>query len=227
MVERERLGPARAVWANEVGGLTFAFSEAEQFVKWAPHVAEIDMSAEADRLRWASPYVCVPEVVEVGSDDDGQWLRSLAIPGRSAVDPIWVRRPRTAARAIGTGLRHLHDTLPVSDCPFSWSIEARTARSGSAESRSLAAQAPGIEKLVVCHGDACAPNTLLDNRGGYLGHVDFGQLGVADRWADLAIATYSLDWNFVGNWEAELLDAYGIERDEERIEFYRQLWDAT
>ncbi len=224
MAERERLGPARAVWTNEVGGLTFAFPEAGQFAKWAPHVVEIDMSAEADRLRWASPYICVPEVVEIGSDDDGQWLRTVAIPGRSAVDPLWVGRPRTAARAIGTGLRRLHDALPVTDCPFSWSVEAR---SRSAESRSLAARAPGIDQLVVCHGDACAPNTLLDAGGGYLGHVDFGQLGVADRWADLAVATYSLAWNFVGTWEAELLDAYGIERDEERIEFYRQLWDAT
>ena len=57
--------------------------------------------------------------------------------------------------------------------------------------------------------------------------MDFGQLGVADRWADLAVATYSLAWNFAGDWEADLLDAYGIERDEERIGFYRQLWDAT
>ena len=48
----------------------------------------------------------------------------------------------------------------------------------------------------------------------------------ADRWADLAVATYSLAWNFPGEWEDELLDAYGIARDEERIAYYRRLWDA-
>ena len=42
MAERERLGPARTVWLNEVGGLTFAFTGAGQYVKWAPHHAEID-----------------------------------------------------------------------------------------------------------------------------------------------------------------------------------------
>ena len=36
----------------------------------------------------------------------------------SAVDPQWVADPRTAARAIGAGLRLLHDALPVADCPF-------------------------------------------------------------------------------------------------------------
>jgi kanamycin kinase len=54
-----------------------------------------------------------------------------------------------------------------------------------------------------------------------------GRLGIGDRWADLAVATYSLGWNYAGNWEAELLDAYGIDRDEERIDYYRRLWDAT
>jgi kanamycin kinase len=81
--------------------------------------------------------------------------------------------------------------------------------------------------VVVAHGDACAPNTLLDRHGRPVGHVDLGQLGVADRWADLAVATYSLSWNYDGDWEAELLDAYGIERDERRIGFYRRLWNAT
>jgi kanamycin kinase len=154
-------------------------------------------------------------------------LRTTALPGRSAVDPHWQRRPRTAARAIGIGLRHLHDSLPVTECPFSWSIDERVDRTPTAAGRALAAAAPEVDRLVVCHGDACAPNTLLDHQGRYLGQVDLGRLGVADRWADLAVATYSLAWNFEGDWEAELLDAYGIERDEVRINFYRQLWDAS
>ena len=48
---------------------------------------------------------------------------------------------------------------------------------------------PPIDQLVVCHGDACAPNTLIDSDGSCSGHVDLGTLGIADRWADLAIAT--------------------------------------
>ena len=50
----------------------------------------------------------------------------------------------------------------------------------------LAADIPPVDRLVVCHGDACAPNTLLTDDGRWSGHVDLGQLGVADRWADLA-----------------------------------------
>jgi kanamycin kinase len=80
---------------------------------------------------------------------------------------------------------------------------------------------------VVCHGDACAPNTLIDDSGACSGHVDFGHLGVADRWADLSIATWSLDWNYGPGWQHMLLDAYGVEPDEERISYYRLLWDLS
>ena len=118
--------------------------------------------------------------------------------------------------------------LPVADCPFSWSVETRAAAVGiGGRVALLPPMLPTVDRLVVCHGDACAPNTLLDDEGQLPRPRRPGHLGVADRWADLAVATYSLAWNFAGDWEAELLDAYGIERDEERIAFYRQLWDAT
>jgi kanamycin kinase len=207
--------------------MTFAYAAARQFVKWAPHHPELDLLAEAERMRWAGRFVRVPEVLEVGTDNDGSWLRTVALPGRSAVDPYWLGRPRTAARAIGTGLRVLHDRLPVADCPFSWTVETRMAWAAESERAALLRDAPPVDRLVVCHADACAPNTLLDDRGEPAGHVDLVRLGVADRWADLAIATYSLGWNFEGDWEGELLDAYGIDRDEERIRYYRRLWDAT
>ena len=63
-------------------------------------------------------------------------------------------------------------------------------------------------------------------QGAPFGHVDLGDLGVADRWADLAVATLSLSWNYAGDWEDDLFDAYGVEPDPERVDFYRALWNA-
>ncbi|MCP5026589.1 MAG: aminoglycoside 3'-phosphotransferase, partial [Actinomycetia bacterium] len=57
-----------------------------------------------------------------------------------------------------------------------------------------------------------------------VGHVDLGSLGVADRWADLAIATWSTVWNYGPGWEDVLLEAYGIDSDPRRTEYYRLLW---
>ena len=63
-----------------------------------------------------------------------------------------------------------------------------------------------------------------DADGSWSGHVDFGALGVADRWADLAVATWSTEWNYGPGWEAALLAAYGVEADSRRTKFYRLLW---
>ena len=226
----------RPVWRNELGGLTFELADdgsGRRFVKWAPAGSGLDLAAELARLNWAAGRTRVPRVLDHGGGPDGEWLVTAALPGQSAVAPRWTADPATAVRALGEGLRHLHDVLPVADCPFSWSVPTRLA---AARVRGAAAglepqpwldQAPPVDRLVVCHGDPCSPNTLIDDAGRESGHVDLGALGVADRWADLAVATWSTVWNYGPGWELALLDAYGIEPDAERTDFYRRLWDAT
>ena len=72
--------------------------------------------------------------------------------------------------------------------------------------------------------DACSPNTLIGEDGRWSAHVDLGALGVADRWADLAVATWSTEWNYGPNWSEPLLEAYGVAPDWDRISYYRLLW---
>lgn len=222
--------PVRAVWRNHLGGLTFRISDprGDEYLKWSPAHREVDLGIEAAKLDWAAAWLPVPSVLSVGHSVSGtSWLHTSGLPGENAVAPRWVADPTTAARAIGTGLRRLHDTLPVRDCPWAWDLATRLPQVTGEADRGLAAEAPPEDDLVVCHGDACAPNTLIATDGSWAGHVDLGALGVGDRWADLAVATYSLEWNYPGAHEDTLLAAYGITPDRERISFYRRLWDAT
>lgn len=216
--------PTRTVWCNELGGLTFEVGEGSRrcFIKWAPAGSALDLVAEEQRLLWAAPHARVPTVIRSGSQVDGSWLMTSPIEGRSAVDPHWVARPQQAVRAIGAGLRLLHDRLPVESCPFSWSVADRLAGVGEpVEPR----EAPPVDRLVVCHGDPCSPNTILADDGSVAGHVDFDALGVGDRWADLAVATMATQWNYGPGWESTLLEAYGIGADPARTDYYRWLWN--
>jgi kanamycin kinase len=237
--------PIRPVWRNELGGLTFAVGD-DRYVKWTPAASGIDLDAEAARLRWAIRYLPVPEPLDGGRDSTGSWLVTRALAGTNAVDPRWLARPAVVAAALGNALRRLHDALPVPDCPFSWSAADRSAAIGERARRGLLdpadwhaehggepvpvllrrlADPPPDDRLVVCHGDACAPNTLLDGSAAVAGYVDLGSLGVADRWADLAVASWSLDWNYGAGYQAAFFDSYGVEPDTERIGYYRLLWD--
>lgn len=241
--------PVRLVWRNELGGLTFevGVGRARRFAKWAPYSSGIDLTVEAARLSWAAAFHPVPQVLEAGGDSLGSWLVTRAIAGESAVAPRWLADPLRAVVAIGEGLRALHEALPVQRCPFRWTAEDRVAdaRHRAALGRihparwepahrhlsvdqalRQLANIPPIDRLVVCHGDSCAPNTLLDDAGRWCGHVDLGDLGVADRWADLAVATWTTQRNYGPGFEALLLDAYGVATDDERINYYRLLWDV-
>ena len=236
------------VWLNEAGGLTFEVGDGAErcFVKWAPAGSELDLAAEADRMEWACRFHPVPRPLGRGQDADGSWLVTAPVPGDSAATARWKADPAAAVTAIGEGLRAMHDSLPAAGCPFSWSAGERVAaarrkaedgrqdraawhpsRRGLTVAAALerAAAIPPVDKLAVCHGDACAPNTLIGADGRWSGHVDLGALGTGDRWADLAIATWSAGWNYGPGWERLLLDAYGVAPDPERTAYYRLLWD--
>ena len=204
------------VWRNLAGGLTFRAGD--RYAKWSPTGG---LGAERARLDWARPFHPVPEVLDLVRDAEGELLVTRALPGAGAATSEWLARPREAVRAIGEGLRALHEGLPAADCPFSWSAEERLAVACVD-----LGPVPPVDLLVVCHGDACAPNTIVGPDGRWAGHVDLGALGAADRWADLAVASMSLDWNYGPGWQPELFAAYGVEPDAERIRFYRALWNA-
>ena len=241
--------PVRPLWENDLGGRAFLVGTAgpgQRFVKWTPAESGIDLAGERDRMAWAGAYTPVARPLDLGADETGSWLVTTALPGENAVSPRWLADPRTAVTAIGTGLRALHERLPVADCPFSWAASERVAGArrratagwldpawwheeyqplGVDGALALVSEIPPADRLVVCHGDACAPNTLLDEAGRWTAHVDLGDLGVADRWADLAVATWSAEWNFGPGWEDELLAAYGVAPDPDRTRYYRLLWD--
>lgn len=241
--------PVMPVWTNELGGLTVtvgAGSDA-QFIKWSPHSSGVDLRDEAERMRWLDSYdVPTPTVLDVGVNGEGTWLCTRVLPGASAVAEACRQRPESTVRALGRALRAFHEALPFDECPFDWRLATRLAKLEQAVTdgrRSVRPSnddfvhlsldvamrvlrdLPTVDRPVVCHGDACAPNFLLDSNGGVSGIVDVGSLGQGDAWADISIATWSTTWNYGPGWEQTLLDAYGIDADPERTHYYRLLWD--
>ena len=204
------------VWRNDIGGLTFRFDD--RFVKWNPRSNGIDLERERVRLEWLAPRHRAPRVLSSGHDETSQWLVTTALPGEHAVGATWRARRAEAIRAIAVGLRAIH-AIPIDDVPAEWATDNWAGRT-----RSELGLGPAVDDPVVIHGDACAPNTVISPAGEWVGNVDFGDLGVGDRWADLAVASMSLDWNFGEGHQQELFAAYGVEPDTDRIRYYRELW---
>lgn len=205
------------------------------YLKWVPHGAPCpDLLGEADRLIWARSFTPVPRVLGAGREPQGSWMLTAAVEvggavATSAIEAQWRSRAERSAIAVGIGLRRFHDALPTDTCPFVRTAEARVAALPADRTRAVrppAGAPPPVDRLVVGHGDATVPNTLLDHVGRFAAHVDVGDLGVVDRWSDIAVTTRSVTRRYGSGLEPLVLAAYGVAPDHERTTYYRALWDA-
>lgn len=221
--------------------------DGDWFVKIQPQdPLATTLVGEAERLRWLAPFMPVPEVVDVGTDGDHEWLVVTALVGSDATRPEHGADPDRLIRTLAVALRRFHDTVPVSDCPFDATTAADLDRARQRVDASrvdpsdfaplyagmspgdlfeimLASGVPDDDDQVVLHGDFCAPNIIL-HQGELSGYVDLGRCGVGDRHRDLGIAARSIAYNFGGHAVGLFLDAYGIDRpDLARLDFFVML----
>jgi aminoglycoside phosphotransferase len=242
---------AALVWESEPGACTWLMTgpAGEQlYLKTRSADAAVPLRAEAARLRWAhGAGLPVPAVLAHCRSRDREWLLTWPLPGRTAIDDDLEADPGWLVGVLADGLRWFHD-VQAARCPFRFQVRDALERvagrvaaglvrrddmhpeharlTPAAALAELERLRPAREDLVVCHGDYCLPNVLISD-GRVSGFLDLGELGVADRWWDLAAATWSVTWNLGPGWEDAFLAAYGVARDERRIAFYRLLYDMT
>ncbi len=216
-----------------------------RFLKVRASEESPSLEEEAVRLVWARAHLPVPAVLGSGTDGDVGWLLLKGLAGSDATAPELRCRPEWTVPVLARGLRRFHET-PVEACPFRLTIDGAvdTVRQRVAEGRAdhgdlhpefshlslseavrtLEELAPTSEDLVVCHGDYCFPNVLVEGDQ-VVAYLDLGELAVADRWWDLAVASWSTTWNVGPGYEQLFLDAYGIDPDHRRASFFRLLYD--
>ena len=217
-----------------------------RFAKIGVERAYPTLAGEAERMVWGAAYLPVPTVVALEEGDGSTVLITEGLGGRDASDPGWRDDVPNLVRTFGQGLAAFHRAVGEEWCPFRFDVDValehvrrridagliNPAQHFNVDYRHLTAEsalallvdtAPPDEDLVVCHGDYCPPNVLLTD-GEVTGYVDLGELGVADRWRDIAIGAWSTGWNFGTEFEPLFYESYGIEPDPDRIAFYRLLW---
>jgi streptomycin 3"-kinase len=219
-----------------------------------------DLHEERRRIEWlAGTGIPGPSVVDWSTTaDGGAELVMTAVPGVAASELDSGALLRAWPSVVGM-LRRLHE-LPVAGCPFERTLatmfrlaedvvrrdavvpeflaEDQQGRPHAELLADLRAQlaerlAQEREDLVVCHGDACLPNFMVDPDSlACTGLIDLGRLGIADRHADLALlrANATESWAGDDGTHAErLLSAlYGDDRiDPGRLWFYHHLDPLT
>ncbi|AIV38760.1 3'-kinase [Streptomyces sp. CCM_MD2014] len=247
------------VTAGESGAAVFRSADATRYAKCVPAANAADLKAECDRTAWLSGQgVPGPRVLDWQSGDAGACLVTSAVSGTPA-DQVPAEELRVAWERIADAVRRLHEA-PVVRCPFRRDLDAMVALARDVVTRDAVnpeflpveqQQTPTAELLdrltrqvpsrreqeaadtVVCHGDLCLPNIILDPQTlDVSGFIDLGRLGLADRHADLALLLANARETWTDEEQARAADMafaerYGIALDHDRLRFYLHLDPLT
>ncbi len=248
------------VRSGESGDFVYRRDDGLAYAKIASPARVADLADERDRLTWLHGRgVACPEVIDWRATEKGACLTMTAIPGVAAVDLSGADLLK-AWPSMAQQLRVLH-SLPAVQCPFERSLSRMFASAVDVVSRNAVNPdfLPDEDKnrpqqellarverelpvrldqeradMVVCHGDPCMPNFIVDPRSlQCAGVIDLGRLGTADRYADLALMVANAGESWTTPHEAErgftiLFDILGISApDRERLAFYLRLDPLT
>lgn len=247
------------VTTGESGATVFRNADATRYTKCVPAAEAAVLKAEHDRMEWlADQHVPGPRVLDWHFGEAGALLVTSAVPGVSA-DRLSAANLRAAWEHIADAVRGLHE-LPARRCPFDRGLATMVAVARDVVGRNavnpeflpveqqhtppgalLARLGPEVARMlaheavdtVVCHGDLCLPNIVVDPETLEVsGFIDLGRLGSADRYADLALLLASAR----ETWEDEeqalvadtlFADRYGLALDRDRLDFYLHLDPLT
>lgn len=246
------------VTRGESGAGVFRNADGSRYAKVVDAVAVADLVAERDRVSWAHGHgLPVPAVIDWGSTEGGGAVLVTSAVGGVAADRLTETALRTAWPSIVAAVRTLHGIAPA-ECPYRRDLDEMLGRARSVVAagavvpeflRDEDQDVPADELLarveretelrrrqeaddqVVCHGDLCLPNILIDpDLLTVEGFVDLGRLGLADRHADLALLLANTADTFPGFAEAAaagLAGGYPAHVDPERLRFYLALDPLT
>ncbi len=259
----ELLPPDSAEWEPVAGGQSgalVAYNRARhRYAKIVSSEQVAELAAERDHTVWINK-TTIPSapVLDWRETDAGACLVTQAMPGVPASE-LDARALRRAWPSIAVAVRALHD-LATDRCPFDRTLKQMMplAYASVAEGRVVVEFLPvalqrtpptqileQIEgelpvrlaqeraELVVCHGDLCLPNILVDPDTGLVtALIDHGRLGTADPYGDIAllVATARETWSdeaMARRADQEFAEIYGTELDPDRQDFYLRLDPLT
>lgn len=248
-----------AVGHGESGDSVYRRSDNAAFAKLSDRSA-VALAGERRRLEWLSGLgLGSPEPLDWFEGGAGACLVTSAVPGVPASE-LDGRQLLQAWPSLVARLGALH-ALAAADCSFERALSSMLARAADVVARGavnpdflsdeqrkrepadlLAALEAERDRrivqerqdLVVCHGDACMPNFMVDpDTLDCTGLIDLGRLGTADRYVDLALMVANAGESWAGPDQAEtafrlLFEGLGLDQpDRERLDFYLRLDPLT
>lgn len=245
---------------GESGDSVYRRSDGAAFAKLSVGDGVESLVGERLRIEWLAPFgIGSAKVLDWHASPQGACLVMSAIPGVPASE-LPAEQLLRAWPSMVRRLRLLHE-IPATDCPFARPLSVMFERACDVVARDAVNKEfldPKLQDIpppllldalrvrlperlaqeardrVVCHGDACMPNFMVDPLTlRCTGLIDLGRLGTADRYVDLSLFLANARESWRGPEDelaarAGLFEALGIEEpDDARLDFYLGLDPLT
>lgn len=192
-----------------------------RYIKVSSGEDRTDLIREAERLTWLTGRLPVPELVQLAHHEAATALVTSALPGESLVVGNQASAGEREAYAflLGAALRRFHD-VDITNCPFLHVSAGRSMQpDGLADPVKMriyddlierfSGDFPAAERRVLLHGDPSLPNIIVQGFA-LSGFVDLGSVGVGDALRDVALALWSLEYNYGPGFAEDLFAGYGL-----------------
>ncbi|MGJ7524640.1 APH(3'') family aminoglycoside O-phosphotransferase [Variovorax sp. GB1P17] len=246
--------------SGESGDTVYRRSDGAAFAKVSMGEGAASLEEERRRTEWLAPFnIGSATVLDWRSSEHGACLVTSVVAGVPASE-LSAAELLKAWPSMAQRLKALHE-VPAAGCPFERRLGAMFDRAADVVARgavnpefldpdqqdipppvlldALRVQLPErlaqeARDLVVCHGDACMPNFMVDPVTlRCTGLIDLGRLGTADRHVDFSLFLANARESWKGPEDALiaralLSETFGAQAlDDGRLDFYLRLDPLT
>ena len=200
-----------------------------------------NLTSEYEKLKWLDGKLNVPRISLYDYTDDTEYLITESVGGEMVCSEYYLNNPKIGISVIAQAFSQIYD-VDISDCPFDGSIDYKLAlvennvknnlihiedlkdetlkKFGSLENiiRFLKENKFNDEKCF-SHGDTSLPN-IFALKDKFVGFIDVGECGIADKWFDLAICEKSIRRNYGEEYIQQFYNELNIAPDREKIDYY-------
>jgi len=203
-------------------------------------------------LAWLGKRLPVPRILHHEVMEGNSCLLMSRIPGKMSCDEEFLEQPDALVTELAKGLKLLWSIDPTG-CPYRFTLDemleeaAFRVENGLVDLDNVEPDTFGEggfqdpEALVhwlqenrppsvpvLAHGDYCLPNVFLEN-GKLSGFIDVGDMGLGEKWRDIALCWRSLKHNFDGSYGGKiylgfdpdiLFEKLGIQPDWQQLRYH-------
>lgn len=204
------------------------------------------LTREYQALNWLQGKLLVPKIVMYETTYEEEFLITESLKGEMVCSETYIKNPDMGLKIIAQAFKEIYK-INIEDCPYNVGLDYKlnlvenNIKKGLVNDESLKPEtlkrfgsAKNLlsylknnkfeEELCFSHGDTSLPNIFAENDY-FVGFIDVGECGIADKWFDLAICEKSIKRNYGEEYISKFYLELGIEPNRDKINYYLLLME--